>query len=305
MQYKIVIIGPTSTGKTSLSMELCKIFDGEIISADSRQIFKYMDIGTGKVPVTPGVAVTRSNQVWNINGINIWGYDLAKPGQYFSAYNYADFALNKITQSHKNIFLAGGTGFYIDVVTGRLKVARSKPNFKLRNHLETLSLAELQDLLPAKILSKIDKQNPARLIRAIEKESSDKTNKFPAIPRLKKTDFKYIGLTAPREVLYKKTDEWLEKVWNEGLLGELKFLIKKGYENTPQLNGLIYNTAKSFTKGLLGEEEAKQKAKFDLHAYIRRQQTWFKRNPNIVWFDITQSDYRKKIADHVKLILDG
>jgi len=301
----ITIVGPTSTGKTSLSLELCKEFNGEIISADSRQIFKYMDIGTGKNPINSDVLTIKSDQVWTLNGINIWGYDLTEPGKYFSAYDYANFALNKISQSDKNIFLTGGTGFYIDIVTGRLTVTQSKPNFELRKRLETLSLAELQNLLSAKALSKIDKQNPARLIRAIEKESSDKTNESPALPRLKNTEFKYIGLTAPREILYKKTDEWLEKVWNSGLLDEIEFLIQKGYESTPQLNGLIYRTAKSFIKGQIGGEEAKQKAKFDLHAYVRRQQTWFKKNQDIIWFDVTQPDYRKKLTNHVKFILDG
>ena len=145
MKKVFVILGPTSSGKTSLSLKLAKKMNGEIISADSRQIYKTMDIGTGKLPINANVKIVRDVDKWIIDGINVWGYDLVTPDAFFSAYDFAKFALPKISRGNpenKTMFVVGGTGFYIDILTGRVKPSNVMPDLELRATLETLSTEE-------------------------------------------------------------------------------------------------------------------------------------------------------------------
>lgn len=296
----IVICGPTSSGKTSLGLELATKVSGEIISADSRQIYKHMNVGTGKVPIKTSAKIEQFSDHWTINEVPVYGYDLVEPGQYFSAYDFYKYAAKKImdiTTKGKTPLLIGGTGFYIDTVTGKVNLEKKQPNFELRKQLEHLNLEELQKKLQKlnpEIYSKIDQKNPARLTRAIEKELTAKDTQ-PEKYKLKDYEFTYIGATAPREVLYKRVDSWLEKIWPE-LLKETKKLIEMGYGNTPQIKGLIYKSV---------PDNNMQKAKFDLHGYIRRQLTWFKKNPNITWLDITQENLSEKALNIVKSVIDG
>lgn len=299
-----VILGPTSTGKTSLALDLCEKFDGEIISADSRQVVKYMDIGTGKAPIGKNIKVEKNENFWKLDGRNVWGYDLFSPADYFSGYDFAKFGLKKareLAKKGKTVFLVGGTGFYIDLFTGRSKPSSKKPDFDLRNELEKLDLPQLQEKLMS--LNKddylqVDKNNPTRLIRAIEKHLSQK--KADPLPYL--TDVKYIywGLKAKNQFLYSKADNWLEKIWDEGLVDEVKKLLDMGFGTSPKLKGLIYKSVVSFLGNELSEEEAKQRAKYDLHAYIRRQLTYFKKNKEITWFDISKNN----LSELTKLLED-
>ena len=303
-----VILGPTSSGKTSLSVELCWKFNGEIISADSRQVYKYMDIGTGKISVNTGHEVKRLEDHWKLNCVKVWGYDLIEPGNYFSAYDFAGYGLGKIREierAEKTTFIAGGTGFYIDALTGNAQIKASKPDFELRKMLENLTLEELQKKLTSLNLGtykKLDHKNPMRLIRAIEKELTENTTTTP-LPTFDNKKFVYIGLTAERSYLYNKADLWLESVWMNGLIGEVQKLIEIGYEHTPQLRGLVYKTVLAFIKGELSETEAIQRTKYDLHSYIRRQQTWFKKMSGIAWFDIAEKTFSQNVFNHVESYL--
>lgn len=299
------IVGPTSTGKTSLSVELCKKLGGEIISADSRQIYKHMDVGTGKLPLGSSVEINKGEGFWELDGVKIWGYDLVSPDQYFSSYDFAKYALEKtgeIFSRGKNVFLVGGTGYYVDTVTGKLVLNTNiEPDFELRAELEKKSLWELQPLLTSLNLEayqKIDKNNPVRLIRAIEKEKGVKKNLTP-LPR-SDDEFIYIGLTGAREFLYSKADKWVEAIWNNGLLTETEKLLSMNFGSFPPLRGLVYKTAVSFLNKEITEAEAVQRIKFDIHAYIRRQQTWFKRNPNISWFDVSVDSYGENVYTFIK-----
>lgn len=300
-----IILGPTSSGKTSLALDLCKKFNGEIISADSRQVFKYMDIGTGKLPVGSDIEVEKQNENWVLDGIRVWGYDLATPDKYFSGVDFAEFALTKareIKEKGKNIFVVGGTGFYIDIFTGKVKPSKVQPDFDIRKSLEQLSLEALQTKLSElnpKVFEKIDKQNKVRLVRAIEKELSKKISEID-LPYLKNTEFIFIGLNAPREKLYKKADLWVENIWDGGLIEETKKLLELGYEKSPKLHGLVYKTALSFIRGECTREDAIQQTKYDVHSYIRRQLTYFRKNQNISWVDITQDGFREIIYNRIK-----
>lgn len=342
MKPLIVIVGPTSSGKTSLAINLCEKTKGQIISADSRQVIKHMDIGTGKLPLssqnsTSKVETKQTKKFWIINNTKIWGYDLVTPEENFTAYDYAFWAKNKINEFQtKNIqaFLVGGTGFYIDTVTERVILEQNDPNYSLREELESKSLGELQTQyntisgdLKDENINESDFQNKRRLVRRIEriifekKDTQAKNNDVnisedirnknqlqknkpnaKILPKLKTTKIYYIGLTAPREILYQRSDNWLDSIWENGLLKETSLLLQK-YPTSEKLTGLIYKSAVSFLQNEANENEAKQRAKFDIHAYIRRQQTWFKRNKDIKWFDISNSNYKNEVMEYVLTLL--
>lgn len=296
-----IICGPTSTGKTSLGIDLCKKFNGEIISADSRQVCKGMDIGTGKVPATSDRTM-RFDKYWQIEGVKIWGYDLFSPDQYFSGVDWADFALKKskdLLRKGKNVFVIGGTGFYIDLFTGYVRPSKVKPDFDLRRELENLNLKELQRKLlklnPSEY-KKVDKKNKVRLIRSIEKELSSEIRDINL--SYLDNEFFFFGLTGPREFLYSRSDSWVDSVWNAGLIEETKILIKK-FPESPKLNGLVYGVVKEFVSGSITEQSAKERIKYDIHAYIRRQQTYFKKNKEIKWVDISKDDFKQIIYNMI------
>ena len=291
-----VILGATCTGKTSIALDLCKVLGGEIISADSRQIYKYMDIGTGKFPFGEH----------NVN-IKIWGYDLVVPGRYFSVVDYFNFASKKIEEiikSGKKVFVVGGTGFYIDVLTRRQEITGYVPNFVLREQLENKSVDELLSYLKSINSNRtlnIDTKNKVRLIRAIEKELTKKNNGTSLVNLLNNVSFKFIGLQSDRSFLYDKVDSWVNWIWENGLIEEVKGLINDGYKDTHQMKGLIYKDVVDFLDGKTLEQETMQRTKFDLHAYIRRQQTWFKKNDQIQWFEIKDKKLSEKVKNFVLL----
>ncbi len=300
MKKVYVILGSTSSGKTSLSLNLCQELTGEIVSADSRQIYKHLDIGTGKKPVEGDLRIEKKDNHWKINGINIWGYDLVTPNSYFSAFDYAEFALKKIRhllEKNKNVFLVGGTGFYIDMVTERVKPAHVLPDFELREELGELSLPDLQERLKSlnkKKFMEIDANNPARITRAIEKVLA-KNIRNEELDYLQNIEFVHIGLTAPRQILYEKADNWVEKVWHSGLLEEVGGLLSSEYANSTKLKGIVYKSTIAFINKKLTQSAALQEIKYDLHAYIRRQQTYIRKIPHVKWVDVSQDNKIQKV----------
>ncbi|MBU1016667.1 tRNA (adenosine(37)-N6)-dimethylallyltransferase MiaA [Patescibacteria group bacterium] len=312
MNKTIVICGPTSTGKTSLAINLCKAFNGEIISADSRQIYKYMDIGTGKLPVDrPNPQIERFDGLWKISKIPIYMYDVVSPAKTYSVYDYSKKAKNELTSIQKRQkipFIVGGTGFYIDVLTGRKSVANVPPNFALRTELEKNSLEDLQRTLKnlnEEEYKRVDLKNRARLVRSIEILKSKKS--FFAVPPPNEEEVKVllIGLTAPRTYLYEKADLWVEKIVGKGLILETKTLLDMGFSETIPMKGLVYSSAVEYLDEKITMEEMKQKIKWDIHGYIRRQLTWFNRNPEIMWFNIAKKGFDIEVLKTVQLFLYG
>ena len=305
-----VILGPTSTGKTSLALGLCQKFNGEIISADSRQAVKFMDVGTGKSPVDSNLLIEKKDKCWKLNGINVWGYDLITPDKYFSGYDFAEFALEKTRELEKlgkNIFVVGGTGFYIDLFTGKVRPSHVEPDLELRKSLEVLSLEDLQKKLSSlnlKSYQSIDKKNKVRLIRAVEKELlkdlGDSNLNYLSEDTLIKYKFTYFGLNGSREMLYKRSDAWVDVIWSGGIIEEVKMLIEMRYGESSKLKGLVYRTVLDFINGKSNDKESIQRIKYDIHAYIRRQLTWFKKNKDIKWVDISEDDYKEIIYNDIE-----
>lgn len=295
-----VLCGPTCVGKTALAIKLAKKLGGDVISADSRQVYKYMDIGTGKTGGVPDTELVKHADRWCISGVNVWGYDLATPDKPFSGFDFALYALDKVRelmQRGRRVFVVGGTGFYIDLLTGKIQLTAGAANPELRESLNAMSLEALSTMLTSLNLNNgevPDMQNKVRVIRAIERATAPKQIPTP-LPYLPKNAYKYIGLTAPRSVLYSRADAWLEAIWSRGLLAEVQVLQSLGYGNSPKMQGLVYRSAVSYLAGEVSEDAAVQQAKYDLHAYIRRQQTWFKKNSSIVWCDITEANYEQNV----------
>lgn len=281
-----VITGPTSSGKTSYALELCKKNNGEIISADSRQIYKHMDVGTGKLPIDKTAnEVEKFDKYWIVDGIKIWMYDVVNPGEYYSVKNYKSDCIeiiDDVLSRKKTPIIVGGTGLYLDAILGKKTDFNVSANWDLRKTLEDKNVEELQDLIDPKILDEMnnsDRNNPRRLIRKIEIEQNQNRkdvlfNELEKGAELNEYNFSIKVLNFPRKVLYSRVDLWVDKIWDK-LIVETEGLLKLGYGKTPQLNGIIYKTALNFINNLVSKDSAIERIKFDLHAYIRRQETWF------------------------------
>jgi len=292
MNQLLIITGPTATGKTNLALKLAKKFSSQIISADSRQVYIGMDIGTGKDKPKPGP--------------KIHGYDLVKPNQDFSVAHFVNFALPLIKSIHETRELpivVGGTGLYLKALTQPLKTINIKPNLQLRQKLNKLSVkqlqAQLKQLNPDRFnsLNHSDQLNPRRLIRAIEVSQSSLQGKTPQI----KFNTLWIGLTAKKSILDKRIIKRVAKRIKQGVEQEVKALIKAGYSwDLPSLSAMGYQQWQPYFAGQATLEDVKQAWITAEQQYLRRQLTWFKTQPHINWFNITDKKLLTKVVSQVK-----
>ena len=332
MNKILVICGPTATGKTSLGINLAKMFNGEIVSADSRQVYKGMDIGTGKdLPKNSKLKTQNSklqlkDQKYQVGdylfeGISVWMLDVVQPNQEFSVAQYVELAqkiIEDIWQREKLPIIVGGTGFYIKGLTDGIETLGVEPNWELRNRLEKFSVQKLFEILArldsskAASMNASDRKNPRRLIRAIEiasKNGGQRTATAKAGSRCGGKDRRqkmtaeilWIGLKAELKNLYRRIDERVDKQTKMGAEEEVKKLIKKGYQwDLPAMSAMGYGVWRPYFegKGTLGE--VIKRWKFDEHSYARRQMTWFKRDKRVHWFDIVEKSWEKRVEDLVK-----
>lgn len=282
----LIISGPTATGKTNLVIKIAKKFNGELISADSRQIYRGMNIGTGK-DHSPDIVVHL--------------IDIIYPNETFSVAQYRQLALMKINQiwsENKLPIIVGGTGQYIDSLINPQPTFSIKPNKILRFFLNKLPVKYLQliykclDKNSFLKLNNSDINNPHRLIRKIEiKLSNKKTNNSV------KNNYNclHLSLTAPNQILYERIDARVQTRLDAGLFDEIKNLLKKYPWSSPGLNTLAY---KEFSSGF--NQKNIDKWRFDEHSYARRQKTFFKKLKSIYFLDITNHDFSKKAFNLVK-----
>jgi len=311
----LVIYGPTQTGKTSLAINLARKYNGELVSADSRQVYKGLDIGSGKVDFSD--TVEKYAGYWIVNGVRINGFDLADPGQQFSAADFLEFAKSSISRiiDKKNLpIIVGGTGFYIKALLEGIDSIGVPSDPELRRKLEKLSTDALYQKLfklsknRAESMNESDRANPRRLIRAIEianyKKDQGLRIKDQENTRYQIPDTKYLilGLTAPNEFLFTKADGWLEERIDKGLIDEVKKFLEEGVDSKWLGDlGLEYRW---ITKYLLGEnsyEESLLRLKGDIHSFVRRQKTWFKKFKGSRLFDISGKNYQAPIEKTVSL----
>jgi len=297
MNKLLIISGPTATGKTDLAIKLAKKFNGVLISADSRQIYQGMDIGTGK----------DHPKDFSINLI-----DLITPDQNFSVAQYQKLAFQKIVEIHsqnKLPIIVGGTGQYIDSIVNPDKSTYSiKPNKIFRFFLNRLSTFHLQkvysflDYRAFDSLNNSEQHNPHRLIRKIEIKLSLK-NIFPKnLPSTNKNNFNilHLSLIAPTTYLYPRIDARVQKRLDLGLLDEIKKLLKNYSWSDPGLNTLAYKEFKDYFTVGASLADAQKKWAFHEHAYVRRQLTWFKKQKNLHFVAISKPKFMANILGLVK-----
>lgn len=286
MNKLLVLCGPTATGKTGLAVHLAKQFDAEIVSADSRQVYIGMDIGTGK---------DRSE----MSGVPTWMIDVVRPDEEFSVSHYAKAATAAIADIRKRgklPIVVGGTGLYIRSLIQGFDTIDIPPNQNLREKLNTLTVLELQAMLAASVfnaMNQSDKNNPRRLIRKIEIGLSG-----AARPSVRETqDVLMIGLMAPMEELYRRIDMRVDKRVVQGVKGEIQTLLDQGYSwELPSMNTLGYKEWKHASS----DSDAITRWKYDEHAYARRQMTWFRKMSNISWYDIGQKQFALLVEKQVR-----
>lgn len=315
MDKLLVILGPTATGKTDLALQLAKRYAGELVSVDSRQVYVGLDIGTGKLPGKGKWEVRRDKGFWEVGGIRVWMYDVVNSKIQYTVYDYvkdASRVIEDISKREKLPIIVGGTGLYLKALIDGLPNLGIPVDLKLRKNLGKLSLSQLQNQLQKlspkrwQQMNGSDRSNPRRLIRAIEiatvvYKHATAVGKMSTVSNtLNQIDILKIGLTAPKEFLYEKNDRRVEEWIEEGIIDEVKRLIKYGIPKIrfKQL-GLEYSMIIEYLNGKLSIAETVDKMKLKVRQYSKRQITWFKKEKNINWFDITDKQYQQKIAKMV------
>lgn len=309
----LVICGTTSTGKTDLALKLADKFSGDLISADSRQVFIHMDIGTGKD--IPKGAVRHASSLktpssplyyYQYQKTNIWGYDLVKPDQEISIGQYATIArsiINHIWQQDKLPILVGGSGLYINCLLYPPKTLNIPPNKKLRSDLNSQTTNHLQDMLRDMSndkwanMNQSDRQNPRRLIRAIEIASSTQSATPPKPVTLNTLQ---IGLRLQNQLLKKKITNRVHSRIDAGFDREVKMITEK-YHLAPHASSTLgYKEWQAYKKGETSQDETISTWINNEIKYAKRQITWFKKNPKIHWFDSLQNNLVENVVALVK-----
>lgn len=290
-----VILGPTCIGKTSLALEIAKSLNADILSIDSRQVFKGLDIGTGKFKGNQ--KVDKYDNYWEIEGVRVWGYDLLLPGEELNVLKFCKYAQKIIEDCRgrgKKLIATCGTGFYLDFLSG--EIFYNDIDEKRKEELHKKSLQELNDLvLKYNIGSDLDLQNKLRVITKILSFESKSVQKHNF--KINDLEFYNFYLTGPREQLYKNADLFTKEILNQGVIEEFTEN-KKIYGETRSLDGLIYKDIAEFIEGKILFNEMESRIKFSLHAYIRRQETYFKKMK--VYF---KSENKEEIAYKIREIL--
>jgi tRNA dimethylallyltransferase len=277
-QHLIVVLGPTASGKSTLGVRLAKKFNGEIISADSRQVYKGLDIGSGKI--------TKKE----VRGVPHHLLNVASPKRRFTVSQYAKLtqkAITSIQKKDKIPFLVGGSPLYIYAVTDGWLIPEVKPNAKLRKQLEKLSteqlLKKLQKLDPERART-IEQKNPRRLIRALEIIMA--TGK--PVPQFQKHPLPYpvlfLGIKKPFQELRKLIAERLKKRFRQGMIQETKRLHHQGLSfGRLEEFGLEYRYIAQYLQGRLSLQGMQEKLQKAIEDFSRRQMTWFKKDQRIHW----------------------
>ena len=281
----LVVVGPTSSGKSAVAVEAAKLFDGEIVSADSRQIYKGMDIGTGKVTEK------------EMAGIPHHLLDLVEPDGTLTLAEFKKFALEAIDgiiSRGKLPILVGGTGLYVSAIADNLEIPEVAPNKKRRARLEKLGDDALFERLREEDPHYARRIGPNRryAIRALEvMEETGKT--FTAQQRKGEPiyDIFLVGLTPPENVLEDRIRRRVDTMMSRGLLEETERLSEKYDGDLPALSGIGYKELLGYLEEEMTLREAVEMIKLHTRQYAKRQMTWFKRDKRIVWFTTDKPIY--------------
>ena len=274
----IIILGQTATGKSDLAARIAKKLGGEIISADSRQVYKGFDIGSGKI--------TKKE----MRGVFHYLLDVASPKRQFSAAKYKKLADNKIIKIYKTgkiPFIVGGSGFYIQTIVDGLVLPKVEPNNKLRKELEKKSAKKLFSMLKKldkNRAKKIEKDNPRRLIRAIE--IAKVLGKTPKLKTNSEYEALQIGLKLPDKKLKNNIHKRLMSRIRRGMISEVKKLHAKNISwKRLESFGLEYRFIARYLQGKIKKKEMLDELETEIWHFAKRQMRWFKRDARIKWFN--------------------
>lgn len=294
----LVILGPTATGKTEVAIEVALLTGGEVVSADSMLIYKYMDIGTAKPKPEERKGVTHHL------------IDIVLPDEEFSVAHYqtrALAAIEDILRRGKLPILAGGSGLYINSIIYGYKFGEVGIDYEVRAKLRRYALQHGNEALHNR-LKQVDPVTAARLhpndqkriIRALEiyEKTGKPMSAFTANERKQsRFNVKLFGLYMPREELYNRVNKRVEKMLDEGLVDEVKRLLELGYDtHLVSMQGLGYKEIASFLKGEINFERAVYLIKRDTRRFAKRQLTWFRRDPRIKWINVKDYYNAREIA---------
>ena len=290
-QKVIVIVGPTASGKSALAVEIARQFSGEVISADSRQVYKGLDIGTGKITKR------------EMKKIPHYLLDVVHPKKIFTAYDFtrhARRACTNILQNGKVPIICGGTGFYIDVLLGRISLPDVSANMKLRAHLEKKSTSELYRMLKKldpRRARVTDRHNPVRLVRALEIAKSD--HKTTILTTHTGYESFWIGLQPDAVTLRKKIHLRLLERMRAGMVQEAKRLHVSGLSwKRMEALGLEYRHLALYLQKKISKEAMLRELEARIWHYAKRQITYWKRNKDITWFaPSNKKDIVRKVKD--------
>lgn len=303
MEPVIVIVGPTASGKTRLSLELAKALNGEIISADSMQVYKYMDIGTAKPDAE------------EMSGIRHYMIDEITPSEEFSVARYRELALNYISHilgNSKQPIIVGGTGLYINSLIYNINFSESISDWDYREELKKEAQEKGNIYLYNRLLEvdpegakRIHQNDIKRVIRALEvyKNTNRTISYHQQQSRLEPPPYKYLifGLRMDREKLYKRIENRVDAMFEKGLIAEVKKLSNLGYDKkTVAMQGIGYKEVLCYLGGEATLEETKNIIKRDTRRYAKRQITWFKRIEDIVWLDIDENTDFNNLVKNIK-----
>ena len=303
----IVLTGPTAVGKTSLSISLAKAVNGEIISADSMQVYKGMDIGSAKI---------RKEEM---QGVTHYLVDILEPEEEFHIVKFQELAkaaLEEIYAKGKIPILVGGTGFYIQAVTRDIDFTQAEQETSYREELEQFAKEKGAEYLHEKLrevdsksAENIHANNVKRVIRALEfyhqngtpisehnEEQKQQTSPY---------NLAYFVLTAPREILYERIDRRVDQMMEEGLLEEVKSLRERGcHRGMVSMQGLGYKEILAYLEGEYPLEEAVRILKRDTRHFAKRKLTWFRREQDVIWVDKEQFHWNEaEILEYMMSVL--
>lgn len=271
----LVVCGPTATGKTGLAISLAQTFHGELVSADSRQVYKGLDALTGK------------DRSWDIP---IHLYDVVEPGEEFSVSHFvrlAEAAIADIGRRKKLPIVVGGTGFYLRALTKPFETIAIPPDWPRRRQLETLPVNTLQTLVDSTRLERMnesDRKNPRRLIRAIEVAGNTSSQRTPTYDAL------WLGLTAPLPIIKQRIKERIAKRFADAA--------HEARTGLPPILGA--EALLAFSSGANTREEAFTKWTQAEYDYAKRQRLWFRKEKDIHWFDVCNTDYQYEVEALVR-----
>ena len=298
----IAICGPTASGKTALSIELAKKINGEIVSCDSMQIYKYMNIGTAK-PDTQ-----------EMKSIKHYLLDIVEPNERYSVADYkrdAKKAIKEIIEKGKVPIIVGGTGLYLDSLIYEIEYQNiefdEEYRKKLEKQVEEIGLETLYEeakKIDPEAIEKISSNDKKRILRILEIYHATGKNKTEQEKESRKKeveyDYRVFAINWDREILYDRINKRVDIMIEQGLIEEVKEILKKYDEFPTAMQGLGYKEVVQYLKGEYTKEEMIEKLKMETRRYAKRQLTWFRKNKQTIWLDGENG-----IQNNMKIILEG